>query len=167
EVLNWKAMVRWGMINEEEYKMLQFADTVDEAFDRIRAGLEKYHMEGDQFLQVYEADHKQILNDVVSNGCKVSCDIPCHGVFYESDVTPSQPGPNMEEWREYEPSNGREKDFRKVHISGSCACWHAGVRWNTPGIRRGLRSLSAPHRQGGPQTPRSRGAPRLEQQASG
>ena len=53
EVLNWKAMVRWGMINEEEYKMLQFADTVDEAFDRIRAGLEKYHMEGDQFLQAY------------------------------------------------------------------------------------------------------------------
>jgi len=53
EVLNWKAMVRWGMINQEEYKMLQFADTVDEAFDRIRAGLEKYHMEGDQFLQAY------------------------------------------------------------------------------------------------------------------
>src|SRR6266478_8132377 len=53
EVLNWKAMVRWGMINEEEYKMLQFADTVDEAFDRIRAGLEKYHMDGDPFLQAY------------------------------------------------------------------------------------------------------------------
>ena len=26
EVLNWKAMVRWGTINEEEYKLLQFAD---------------------------------------------------------------------------------------------------------------------------------------------
>ena len=25
--------------------MLQFADTVDEAFDRIRGGLEKYHLE--------------------------------------------------------------------------------------------------------------------------
>src|SRR6266403_1672384 len=45
EVLNFRAMVRWGMINQEEYKMLQFADTVDEAFTRIREGLEKYHME--------------------------------------------------------------------------------------------------------------------------
>jgi len=32
EVLNFRAMVRWGMINPDEYKMLQFADTVDEAF---------------------------------------------------------------------------------------------------------------------------------------
>jgi len=53
EVLNWKAMVRWGMINEDEYKMLQFADTVDEAFEHIRAGLEKYHMDADPFLQAY------------------------------------------------------------------------------------------------------------------
>jgi len=53
EVLNWKAMVRWGMINEDEYKMLQFADTVDEAFDYIRSGLEKYHMDADPFLQAY------------------------------------------------------------------------------------------------------------------
>jgi uncharacterized protein (TIGR00730 family) len=45
EVLNFRAMVRWGMINQEEYKMLQFADTVDEAFARIRSGLERYHME--------------------------------------------------------------------------------------------------------------------------
>jgi uncharacterized protein (TIGR00730 family) len=45
EVLNFKAMVRWGMINQDEYKMLQFADNVDDAFDRIRGGLEKYHME--------------------------------------------------------------------------------------------------------------------------
>ncbi len=53
EVLNWKAMVRWGTINEDEYKMLKFADTVDEAFDHIRAGLEKYHMGVDAFLQAY------------------------------------------------------------------------------------------------------------------
>jgi uncharacterized protein (TIGR00730 family) len=53
EVLNWKAMVRWGTIDENEYKMLQFADTVDEAFDHIRAGLEKYHMDADPFLQAY------------------------------------------------------------------------------------------------------------------
>jgi uncharacterized protein (TIGR00730 family) len=45
EVLNFRAMARWGMINQDEYKMLQFADTVEEAFTRIRAGLEKYHME--------------------------------------------------------------------------------------------------------------------------
>lgn len=53
KVLNWKAMVNWGTINEDEYKMLQFADSVDEAFDHIRAGLEKYHMEVDPFLQAY------------------------------------------------------------------------------------------------------------------
>ena len=53
KVLNWKAMVNWGTINEEEYRMLQFADSVDEAFDHIRAGLEKYHMEVDPFLQAY------------------------------------------------------------------------------------------------------------------
>jgi len=53
EVLNWQALVNHGTINEDEYKMLQFADTVDEAFDHIRAGLEKYHMEVDPFLQVY------------------------------------------------------------------------------------------------------------------
>src|SRR5580692_42849 len=31
QVLNWKAMVNTGTINESEFKMLQFADTVDEA----------------------------------------------------------------------------------------------------------------------------------------
>ncbi|HXM93230.1 MAG TPA: TIGR00730 family Rossman fold protein [Candidatus Dormibacteraeota bacterium] len=51
EVLNWKAMVNWGTINEDEFKMLQFADTVEEAFDQIRTGLEKNHMEVDSFLQ--------------------------------------------------------------------------------------------------------------------
>jgi uncharacterized protein (TIGR00730 family) len=53
EVLNWKAMERWGAINESEYKLLQFADTVDDAFEVIRTGLEKYHMEVDPFLQPY------------------------------------------------------------------------------------------------------------------
>jgi uncharacterized protein (TIGR00730 family) len=51
EVLNWRAMVRWGTINEEEYSLLQFADTVDEAFDRIRDRLEKYSMALDSDLQ--------------------------------------------------------------------------------------------------------------------
>src|SRR6202521_68966 len=53
EVLNWKAMVRWGMIDDEEHNLLQFADNVDEAFDLIRSGLEKYHMDVDPFLQAY------------------------------------------------------------------------------------------------------------------
>jgi hypothetical protein len=47
EVLNWRAMVRWGTINEEDLKLLQFADHVDDAFARIRKGLEKYHMKLD------------------------------------------------------------------------------------------------------------------------
>ena len=50
EVLNLRAMVRWGTINRDEYDMLQFADTVDEAFERIRTGLEKYHMQVDSDL---------------------------------------------------------------------------------------------------------------------
>lgn len=53
EIMNWKALERWGMIREEEYKLLQFADTVDEAFDKVRAVLEKYHMKLDSFLQAY------------------------------------------------------------------------------------------------------------------
>ncbi|HYL65037.1 MAG TPA: TIGR00730 family Rossman fold protein [Candidatus Methylomirabilis sp.] len=53
EVLNFKVMVNSGTINEEEYKLLQFADSVDEAFDYIRSGLEKYHMDVDPFLQAY------------------------------------------------------------------------------------------------------------------
>jgi uncharacterized protein (TIGR00730 family) len=53
EVLNLRAMERWGMINPDEYNLLQFADTVDEAFEVVRATLEKYHMEVDPFLQTY------------------------------------------------------------------------------------------------------------------
>jgi uncharacterized protein (TIGR00730 family) len=53
DVLNLKAMVRWGTINQNEFDQLQFADTVDEAFEVIRTGLEKYHIEVDPFLQAY------------------------------------------------------------------------------------------------------------------
>jgi uncharacterized protein (TIGR00730 family) len=53
DVLNLKAMVRWGTISSSEYGLLQFADTVDDAFEVIRSGLEKYHMEVDPFLQAY------------------------------------------------------------------------------------------------------------------
>ncbi len=51
QVLNWRAMLRWGTINEREHGLLQFADTVDQAFARIRAVLEKYHMKLESDLQ--------------------------------------------------------------------------------------------------------------------
>jgi uncharacterized protein (TIGR00730 family) len=53
DVVNLKGMVRWGTINRSEYQLLQFADNVDDAFEVIRSGLEKYHMEVDPFLQAY------------------------------------------------------------------------------------------------------------------
>ncbi len=43
-VLNWREMVRWGTINEREAALLEFADTVDEAFERVKAALVKYHL---------------------------------------------------------------------------------------------------------------------------
>jgi len=46
-VLNWREMVRSGTITRHEYNLLQFADTVDEAFARIRSGLEEFHMAPD------------------------------------------------------------------------------------------------------------------------
>ncbi|MFY9528066.1 MAG: TIGR00730 family Rossman fold protein [Candidatus Acidiferrales bacterium] len=44
KVLNWRAMVHAGTISEREYGLLQFADNVDEAFERVRTNLEKYHL---------------------------------------------------------------------------------------------------------------------------
>jgi uncharacterized protein (TIGR00730 family) len=53
DVLNLKEMVRWGTIRQSEYDQLKYADTVDEAFEQVRTGLEKYHMQVDPFLQAY------------------------------------------------------------------------------------------------------------------
>ena len=53
EVLKLKNMVRWGTISQEDFDNLQYADSVDEAFEKIRMGLEKYHMQVDPFLQAY------------------------------------------------------------------------------------------------------------------
>ena len=53
DVMNLKGMVRWGTINQSDNHLLQFADNVDDAFEVIRSGLEKYHMEVDPFLQAY------------------------------------------------------------------------------------------------------------------
>jgi uncharacterized protein (TIGR00730 family) len=47
EVLDWRAMVRWGTISEEDYGLLKFADTVDEAFERVRTDLERNHLKVD------------------------------------------------------------------------------------------------------------------------
>ena len=53
DVMNLKAMVRWGTISQIDYDQLQYADNVDEAFEAVRSGLEKYHMDVDPFLQAY------------------------------------------------------------------------------------------------------------------
>ena len=47
EVLDWRAMVRWGTISEADYGLLQFADTVDDAFERVRNELEANHLKVD------------------------------------------------------------------------------------------------------------------------
>src|SRR5271165_6832411 len=52
-VLNWRYMVQSGTISQIDYDQLQYADNVDEAFEVVRSGLEKYHMKVDPFLQAY------------------------------------------------------------------------------------------------------------------
>jgi uncharacterized protein (TIGR00730 family) len=44
KVLNWRHMVRTGTISEREYKLLQFADSVEEAFDHVRSEMEEHHL---------------------------------------------------------------------------------------------------------------------------
>jgi hypothetical protein len=43
-VVNWRHMVRTGTVSDKEFKMLQFTDTVDDAFDHVRGEMEKYHL---------------------------------------------------------------------------------------------------------------------------
>jgi uncharacterized protein (TIGR00730 family) len=47
KVIDWRYMVRTGTISQREYKLLQFADTVDEAFERVRSEMEAYHLTPD------------------------------------------------------------------------------------------------------------------------
>jgi uncharacterized protein (TIGR00730 family) len=47
-VLNWRHMIQSGTIDEREYGVLEFADTVDEAFERVKAGLVKFHLQLDR-----------------------------------------------------------------------------------------------------------------------
>jgi uncharacterized protein (TIGR00730 family) len=49
-VVNWREMLSWGMINQRDFNLLEFADTVDEAFNRVRRGLEEFHMSPDNLL---------------------------------------------------------------------------------------------------------------------
>jgi hypothetical protein len=44
-------MLRCGTINRNDYKLLEFADTVDQAFERLREGLEKHDIEPDTLLR--------------------------------------------------------------------------------------------------------------------
>jgi hypothetical protein len=44
KVLNWRYMVQSGTISQADYDLLQFADTVDEAFDHVRKDLETHHL---------------------------------------------------------------------------------------------------------------------------
>jgi len=50
-VLDWKHMLRCGTINQHEYGLLEFADTVDQAFERVRNGLEAHHMKPETLLE--------------------------------------------------------------------------------------------------------------------
>jgi uncharacterized protein (TIGR00730 family) len=50
KVLDWEAMVDSGTISEREFKLLKFADTVDDAFDQVRTDLERYHLPLDKFI---------------------------------------------------------------------------------------------------------------------
>ena len=50
-LLNWREMLRTGTIDRQEYNILQFADTVDEAFDRIRVRLEEFLTKPDDLFQ--------------------------------------------------------------------------------------------------------------------
>jgi uncharacterized protein (TIGR00730 family) len=51
KVVNWKEFVRAGAITQREYNLLEFADTVDEAFRHIRRGLEKFHVAADTLVR--------------------------------------------------------------------------------------------------------------------
>jgi uncharacterized protein (TIGR00730 family) len=48
KVLNLKEMVRTGTVTPEEYDLLQFADSVDEAFECVARSLEKNHLKLDR-----------------------------------------------------------------------------------------------------------------------
>jgi hypothetical protein len=44
EVVNFKAMERWRVISPGDRELLQFADSVDEAFEKVRDAMVRHHM---------------------------------------------------------------------------------------------------------------------------
>jgi uncharacterized protein (TIGR00730 family) len=62
KVLNWRHMVRTGTMNERDYKLLQFADSVDEAFNHVRRDLEAHHLHLDTEGEPFAHPHQLIPN---------------------------------------------------------------------------------------------------------
>jgi uncharacterized protein (TIGR00730 family) len=50
EILNFDALVRYGMIEEKDLDLFQYADDVDTAFHILESGLTKYYLEPDKEL---------------------------------------------------------------------------------------------------------------------
>ncbi len=47
DLVNWRAMLRWGVISEKDFELLQFADNVEDAFQRVKLYMEEHHMKLD------------------------------------------------------------------------------------------------------------------------
>jgi len=45
QVLNFKALVRWGTIEKKDLELFTFADSPTEAFQIVKQGLEKYYLD--------------------------------------------------------------------------------------------------------------------------
>ena len=45
QVLNFKALVRWGAIERKDLELFTFADSPAEAFQIVKQGLEKYYLD--------------------------------------------------------------------------------------------------------------------------
>ncbi len=62
KVVNWKHMVRMGVIDADDYARLRFADSVDEAFRQIRYELEEHHLLLDEEGQPVTQAHMLLQN---------------------------------------------------------------------------------------------------------
>jgi uncharacterized protein (TIGR00730 family) len=62
KILDWQHMVRTGMISAREHKLLQFADSVDDAFDHVRRDLEAHHLHLDSEAEQPAHPHQIIPN---------------------------------------------------------------------------------------------------------
>ena len=61
-MIDWKHLVRIGVIEPERLRRLEFADTVDEAFQHIRSELEEHHLILDEEGQPATHPHTLIPN---------------------------------------------------------------------------------------------------------